>query len=167
MVRRAMSSIISIGILGLLLVLGMLIAPRVDERVGFLTGRAMKAVQCYQVDGVPLRSLVDREFQSVRWRSYHHDIPFQTVVECAGTPRSGGPERRMAWYVDERPTWDKGPSLSITIMTALNGNAYHLTPHLCGPGAGFGWAETPWSPSKDAPKGGSRPTCPGKPNAEQ
>jgi hypothetical protein len=123
--------------LGMLFVVGMLIAPAVDERVGFFTARAMEAVQSYEVDGVPLRRVVDHQFQTVRWRAYHQDIPFQTFVECIGTPRSGGQERRMLWYVDERPTWNRGPSLRITIMTVLNRDALQLTPHLFDPRAGY------------------------------
>lgn len=123
--------------LGILLAVGMLVAPRVDERVGFFTVRATEAVQSYDVDGVPLRRVVDGKFQAVRWRAYHQDILFQTFVECVGAPRSGGPEQLMQWYVEERPAWNRGPAIRITSMTAFNGNALDLTPRLFDPRVGY------------------------------
>jgi hypothetical protein len=123
---------------GVLFLIGIVVAPEVDERVGFFTARAMRAVQSYQSDGMPLRRIVDEQFQSVRWRTYHQDIPFQTFVECVGIPRSGGPEKRLVWYVEERLEWNYGPSFKITVMTALNGDALRLTPHLFDHRAGFG-----------------------------
>lgn len=138
--RRGRSSALLIIILagiGVLIFLGLLAAPRLDEHVGFFTGRALKAVQSYNVEGVPLRGLVEKRFHSARWRAYHQDIPFQTFVECLGTPRSEGPERLMQWYVEERPAWHRGPSLKITSMTAFNGNALDLTPHLFDPRVGY------------------------------
>jgi hypothetical protein len=98
----------------------------------------MKAVQSYQVDGMPLRSVIDHELENAQWRAYHQDIPFQTFVECVGKARKGGAERRMVWYVEERPRWKNGPSLKIIVMTALNRDALQLTPHLFDPRAGFG-----------------------------
>lgn len=149
LVRPIIASFIVLTGLAILFVLGMLVAPRVDEGVGFLSVRALKAVQTYAVDGVPLRHLVDSEFQEVRWRAYHQDIPFQTFVECVGKPRSGGPERRMLWYVEERPRWNRGPSLKIITMTALNGDALTLTPRLFDPRAGFGLER--WRPGVELP----------------
>ena len=121
-----------------LLGFGVFIAPRVDEHIGFLAARAMKYVQSYQVNGLPLHSVVEHEFKDVHWRAYHQDIPFQTFVECVGTTRNGELTRRMVWYVEERPRWDNGPSLRIIFMTALNRDALQLTPHLFDPRAGFG-----------------------------
>jgi hypothetical protein len=115
----------------------MIIAPRIDEYVGFLNVRAMRAVQSYEVDGVPVRSLADQKFQKVTWRAYHQDIPFQTFVECVGSPRSGGPEQNLMWYVEERPRWDRGPSLRIITLIALNDDARQLTPLLFDPEARF------------------------------
>lgn len=123
---------------GLLIVVGLVIAPEIDERAGFFTDRAVQAVQTYEVDGVPLRRIVNTEFRAARWRAYHQDIFFQSFVECVGTPRNGGPERRMLWYVEERPKWSHGPSLRITIMTGLNREALSLAPDLFDPRAGFG-----------------------------
>lgn len=117
---------------------GLIIAPELDERIGFFTMHAVEAVQSYKVDGAPLRSIIEARFNAVRWRAYHQDIPMQTFVECVGTPRSGGAERHMLWYVDERPTWSNGLSLKISIMTALNRDALQMTPHLFDPHAGFG-----------------------------
>jgi hypothetical protein len=136
MIRLVLLIVILAGV-GLLLFLGMLIAPRVDEHIGFFTVRATEAVQSYRVDGVPLSHIIDNQFQAVRWRAFHQDIPFQTFVECVGTPRSGGGMRHMLWYVEERATWDRGPSLMITVMTALNKDALQLTPHLFDPRAGY------------------------------
>src|SRR5689334_6695021 len=124
--------------LGIVLAVGLIVAPEIDERAGFFTGRATKAIQQYTADGVPLHRVVDLEFRDAKWRGYHQDVFFQTFVECVGKPRMGGPERRMVWYVEERPTWNHGPSISITIMTALNGDALQLTPHLFDPHAGYG-----------------------------
>lgn len=120
------------------LTIGMVAAPRIDERLGFFTSRALRAVRSYPVEGVKLHRVVAQELQAVRWRAYHQDIPFQTFVECVGTPYSGGPERRMLWYVEERPVWNDGPSLKIVTMTALNNEAMQLTPLLFDPRAGFG-----------------------------
>jgi hypothetical protein len=122
--------------LGVVIVLGIIIAPEIDERVGFFTGRAMKTIQSYEIDGLPLQRVIDREFKDVRWRAYHQDIFMQTFVECTGSPRSGGSEQIMLWYVDERPAWDHGLSLKVTVMTVLNGNALKLTPQLFDPSAG-------------------------------
>src|SRR4051794_36931954 len=120
--QLALRVVVAAGIV-MLVFIGMLIAPRVDEHVGFFTVRATEAVQSYEVDGAPLRLAVDNQFQAVRWRAYHQDALFQTFVECVGMPRSGGPERLMQWYVEERPAWNRGPALRITSMTAFNGNA--------------------------------------------
>src|ERR1700692_1503767 len=106
LVRRTVLSVVVLVGLGTLLLFGMLIAPRVDEGVDFFTARALRAVQSYEVKGVPLREVVNAEFQSARWRAYHQDIPFQTFVECVGIDRAHGEERRMLWYVDERLKWD-------------------------------------------------------------
>ena len=149
LIRTAAISFVIVAGLAVLMFLGMLVAPRADEWVGFLSVRAMKAVQAYTVDGVPLERLVNGEFRDVQWRSYHQDIPFQTFVECVGMPRSGGPERRMVWYVEERPRWSHGPSLKIVTMTALNGDALKLTPHLFDPRAGFGLDQ--WRPGVELP----------------
>lgn len=135
---KLLAAFFVVGGLGIALAVGLIVAPEIDERVGFFTGRATKAIQLYAVDGVPLHRVIDSEFRDVRWRGYHQDIPFQTFVECVGKPRMGGPERRMLWYVEERPTWSRGPSFRITIMTVLNGDALQLTPHLFDPRAGFG-----------------------------
>jgi hypothetical protein len=121
-----------------LLVFALLIAPRVDEGVGFFTARALKTIQSYKAEGVPLRQVVNSRFQSARWRAYHQDIPFQTFVECVGVERAHGARRRMLWYVDERLTWDHGPTLRVVVMTVLNGDALELTPSLFDPRAGFG-----------------------------
>jgi hypothetical protein len=134
--RSGLLIILLTGI-GVLIFFGMLAAPRLDEHIGFFTGRALEAVQSYNVGGVPLRVVVEQRFQDVRWRAYHQDIPFQTFVECSGTPRSGGPKQLMQWYVEERPAWRRGPSLRITSMTAFNGNALDLTPHLFDPRVGY------------------------------
>ena len=139
---------------GVLFILGLIVAPEVDEQVGFFTVRAMKAVQAYEVDGVPLHRVVRRQFNAVQWRAYHQDIPFQTFVECVGKPLSGGPERRMLWYVEERPRWNRGPSLKIITMTALNGDALTLTPRLFYPRAGFGLER--WRPGVELPRWDSR-----------
>jgi len=106
------------------------IAPEIDEHVGFFTGRALNAVQSYEIGEVPLWRVVSDRFRDVQWQTYHRDVLFQTFVECVGTPRSGGSERRMVWYVEERPRWDEGPSLKIIVMTAFNSEARHLTPDL-------------------------------------
>lgn len=117
--------------LGIILAIGLIIAPEIDERVGFLTKRAMNEIQSYQVNGVPLRRVVDNEYREVRWRAYHQDILWQTFVECVAKPRSGGPQEALLWYVDERPKWDHGRwSLRVTARTAVNNQALALTPQL-------------------------------------
>jgi hypothetical protein len=116
---------------GVLFVVGLIVAPEIDERVGFFTVRATKTVQAYEVNGIPLRRIVERKFETVRWRAYHQDIPFETFVECVGTPHSGGPERRMLWFVKERPRWSEGRwGLRVTVHAAVNDEALALTPQL-------------------------------------
>jgi hypothetical protein len=124
--------------LAFLLFAGLIASPVIDEHVGFFTERATNAIRSYSIDGVPLGRMIDREFTGVHWRAYHQDLPTQTFVECTAKPRSGGPARRMLWYVDERPVWHHGLSLKIVRMTVLNGEALEVTPHLFDPGAGFG-----------------------------
>jgi hypothetical protein len=138
LIRYVVVTCILVLALAVLLVLGLIVAPEIDERVGFFTTRATTAIQSYEVSGQTVRRMVDSHFRNVRWRAYHQDIPMQTFVECVGTPRSGGPERHMLWYVDERPTWNGRPSLRITVMTVLNGDALQVTPNLFDPRAGFG-----------------------------
>lgn len=138
LIRYGVVTCISAFALGGLLIVGLIMAPEIDERIGFFTVRATKAIQSYEVSGQTVLRMVDGQFRNVRWRAYHQDIPMQTFVECVGTPRSGGPERHMLWYVDERPTWNGKPSLRITVMTVLNGDALQLTPNLFDPRAGFG-----------------------------
>ena len=137
LIRASLSFVILASVIVLLSLL-LFIAPRVDESAGFLAVRAMKAVQSYKVNGVPVRGLVDSEIQGAHWRAYHQDTPFQTFVECSGTGRRGGVRRRMIWYVEERPRWNSGPSLKIITMTALNRDALKLTPSLFDPRAGYG-----------------------------
>jgi hypothetical protein len=117
--------------LGVVLGVGLIIAPEIDERAGFLTMRAMTTIQSYQVNGVPLRHVVDTKYEQVQWLAYHQDIVWQTFVECVGKPRSGGPRQRLIWYVDERPKWSHGRwSLRVTVRTAVNNKALALTPQL-------------------------------------
>jgi len=117
--------------LGIVLILGLVITPEIDERAGFLTMRVMNTIQSFQVNGVPLRHIVDTKFKEVQWRSYHQDIVWQTFVECVGKPRSGGPQQRLLWYVDERSRWSHGRwSLKVTVRTAVNNGALALTPQL-------------------------------------
>jgi hypothetical protein len=117
--------------LGVVLGIGIIIAPEIDERVGFLTVRATKTIQSYQVNGVPLHDLVYTKFKEAQWRAYHQDVVWQTFVECVGKPRSGGPQQRLLWWVDERPRWNHGRwSLTVTVRTAVNNEALTLTPQL-------------------------------------
>jgi len=121
-----------------LLAVGLVAAPAVDERVRFFTSRAMGTIQSYEVEGIPLSQIIDAKLQNVRWRAYHQDSFMQTFVECAGTPRSGGPSKRLLWYVEERPTWNHWPPFKNKVVTALNNDALLLAPKLFDPRAGFG-----------------------------
>lgn len=117
--------------LGAVVAVGIIVAPEIDERAGFLTVRAMHTIQSYQVNGVPLSHVIDTKFKDVQWRAYHQDIVWQSFVECVGKPRSGGPQQRLLWYVDERPSWNYGRwSLRVTARTAVNNEALALTPQL-------------------------------------
>jgi hypothetical protein len=122
--------------LGVVMAIGLVVAPEIDERAGFLTVRALSTIQSYKVDGVALRQVIDTRFKDVQWRAYHQDIVWQSFVECVGRPRAGGSQQRLLWYVDERPSWNRGQlSLHITVRTAVNNEALALTPQLDEPSA--------------------------------
>ena len=130
-----------------ILAAGLVAAPAVDERTRFFTSRAIGTIQSYEVEGVPLSQIIDTRFQGVRWRAYHQDSFMQTFVECVGTPRSGGPSKRLLWFVEERPAWTHWPPFKSTVVTGLNNDALLLAPKLFDPRAGFGLEQA--SKSKD------------------
>jgi hypothetical protein len=110
-----------------------LFLPRIDESVGFFTGRALRVIQDHQDRGHTVRDIVLSKYKNVHWRAYHRDDVCETYVRCDALDRNGAPVV-LVWVVMTLPE-RRGVLFHVrTIATAHTESAFNVAPSLYEPG---------------------------------
>jgi len=68
-------------------------APRIDERLNYLTRRSLNAVQYFRTSGRTVRDAVNARYRNARWTAYHRDYLTETYVRCDALDVGGGTSR--------------------------------------------------------------------------
>jgi hypothetical protein len=105
-----------------------LLAPRIDERLNYLTRRSLNTVQNFRTNGRTVREVVDTRYRDARWTVYHRDYLTETYVRCDA--RDGKEPAAMVWIVTWHFAVDRLHPVFKPSTTAHNYAAYEIAPEL-------------------------------------
>lgn len=110
-----------------------LYAPRIDESLGLMTGRAMSLVRDHKENGSTIDQLVTAKYHKVRWSAYHRDFLGETYVRCEAVDSTNA-SVTMVWVVMKTTSWSGIHGRLSTVATAHTVSAYDISPSLYQPG---------------------------------
>jgi hypothetical protein len=105
-------------------------SPAIDNRLGFVTGRALRTVQNHRENGVAIADLVNARFPRHRWSSRHRDYLSETYVRCDAESADGS-RVGMVWIVTSE---FESPFRITMVATAHSAAALEIAPSLYVPG---------------------------------
>ena len=125
----------------LLALVALLYLPVLDNRLGILTGRDLRAFRALMVGGSAVDLLIVERAGLVTWRASHRDLLSETDIE--GTTSDGV---RYCWTVSHRRPRPWLPPEKV-YFTPTNRHAAMLIPELAPPGLRANWlSEQPYRP---------------------
>ncbi len=131
--NRMKAAIIAAVVLGGITITGLVIAPPLDNWLGYFAGRDLHALRGLSVEGSTIDELVRRNYSLQECRAYHLDGVFQTVVDCEVADRSGQ-RATLSWEVGHFYSPHPRIQRRRFFVCPLTREAAFLTPSLMPPG---------------------------------